>query len=186
MLFYNFNNSSRANTASGGKRGISLGQGDGSDGQVKGVSEAIDSYKTNQIPLDKLMYSTDAFQHQYNGNSGISSCNYAQLYQQQKLIKVTAQARADQAMSRDRVPTRNGKSRRRRKRMIFKDNIKESKKQQKRLATVGYCNIVEDLGPTQPEGPLDDSPRQIFKGKKKKSIPIQTIRNEVFKKMNTK
>ena len=59
--------------------------------------------------------------------------------------------------------------------MIFKDNLREGKKIQKRLATVGYCNIVEDLGPTNPEGPLDDSPRQIFKGKKKKSIPIQTI-----------
>ena len=57
LLFYNFNNS-RANTASGGKRAPSMGLEMERD---TAMDSAVDQYKSNQIPLDKLMYSTDAF-----------------------------------------------------------------------------------------------------------------------------
>ena len=92
LLFYNFNNS-RANTASG-KRAPSLGL-ERHDGHHQA--------KQNQFQLDKLMYTTDTFTAQQK------NC-YAKLYQDAKLIKVPAHARADQALSKDRVPTRHGKS----------------------------------------------------------------------------
>ena len=48
----------------------------------KGWEVIAEESKVNSFPLDKLMYSTDAF-HQ-NKNNGLTTTNYAQLYKDAK------------------------------------------------------------------------------------------------------
>ncbi len=83
-----------------------------------GVKDASKSKATEEANsrVVQMMYSTDAFQKMDSATQ-----NYAQLYNQAKLTKSSTNSTADEILSRDRVPTRNRKSRKRVKRMVFKE-----------------------------------------------------------------